>query len=172
MNALRHLGRRVGAWLGRGLLLWLLLLLVGAGGWIFSTAGESPRAAAPASAWGDEALHAWGEDLTALSPVAPANACGLGASSCFKCHNGKRAPSPSLDVRLHPWHVDHQAVNYSCAGCHQGNPRILKQEIAHEKLVAQPLAAPEKTCATCHNPAQVESFTRRYQQVLNGGPQS
>jgi len=165
---------RLFASLARGVALWVLMLAVGAGAWIVldRTASE-PQAATEvaASGWGSEALLAAHEELAALSPVAPANACGLGASSCFKCHNGKRAPAPSADAAAQPWHFNHQSVNYSCAGCHQGNPRILKQEIAHQKLIAKPLTAVDKTCASCHNAADVESLAARYHKVLNGGTQ-
>jgi hypothetical protein len=157
----------------RGAAAWLLLLLSGTGGWIALANLQAPpdTDTRTAAAWGSEALRAMHGELSALSPVAPANACGLGASSCFKCHNGKRAPAPALDAQRSPWHVDHQSVNYSCAGCHQGNPRILKQEIAHEKLVSHPLGVPEKTCASCHSATEVEPYLSRYQKVLNGGPQ-
>lgn len=100
-------------------------------------------------AWGSEVLAEVSEGLQKVSPIPLANACGLGASSCFRCHNGRRAEAPGKDENS-PWHVEHDTVNYSCAGCHKGNPRILKQAIAHKDLVANPVASPEETCASCH----------------------
>lgn len=100
--------------------------------------------------WGAEALYTLQDHAVALSPVALANACGLGASSCFRCHNGKRAVAPQTQADIAPWHQQHGKVNYSCVGCHQGNPRILKADIAHKGLIANPVSAPEKTCASCH----------------------
>lgn len=100
--------------------------------------------------WGSEVLAEASETLQKVSPIALANACGLGASSCFRCHNGKRAEAPNKDEAEAPWHVDHDKVNYSCAGCHKGNPRILKQAIAHKNLIANPVANPDETCASCH----------------------
>lgn len=100
-------------------------------------------------AWGNETLASVGNTLQNLSPIPLANACGLGASSCFRCHNDRRATAPNKGPDA-PWHVEHDKVNYSCAGCHQGNPRILKKDIAHSNLIANSVAAPEKTCASCH----------------------
>jgi hypothetical protein len=151
----------------RGAVLWGVLLLLGAGGWMTLTALGEHGDTAPAG-WGGEALLAVHEDLARLSPIAPANACGLGASSCFKCHNGKRAPAPSLDEQHGIWHLDHQSVNYSCAGCHKGNPRILKQEIAHRKLLGNPLEDTAASCASCHGASQLDAYVDRYQKLLNG----
>lgn len=101
-------------------------------------------------AWGSDALVEVSEALQKVSPIPLANACGLGASSCFRCHNGKRAELPNTDAEEAPWHVEHDKVNYSCAGCHKGNPRILKQDIAHKNLIANPVANPEESCVSCH----------------------
>lgn len=101
-------------------------------------------------AWGGEVLAEVSQGLQKVSPIPLANACGLGASSCFRCHNGRRAEAPGKDEDS-PWHVEHDSVNYSCAGCHKGNPRILKQSIAHKKLIVNPVAKPEETCASCHS---------------------
>ncbi len=105
--------------------------------------------------WGSEALEIIHTQAQQLSPIALANACGLGASSCFRCHNDKRAKAPNYSPVDAPWHAQHKSVNYSCTGCHQGNPRILKQEIAHKNLIVNAAAAPEKTCATCHSADEV-----------------
>jgi nitrate/TMAO reductase-like tetraheme cytochrome c subunit len=101
--------------------------------------------------WGSEALEIIHDQAQQLSPIAFANACGLGASSCFRCHNDKRAKAPDYSPVESSWHAQHKSVNYSCTGCHKGNPRILKQEIAHKDLVVNAAAQPEKTCASCHS---------------------
>lgn len=105
--------------------------------------------------WGSEALEIIHTQAQQLSPIALANACGLGASSCFRCHNDKRAKAPNYSPVDAPWHAQHKSVNYSCTGCHQGNPRILKQEIAHKNLLVNAVATPEKTCATCHSAEEI-----------------
>lgn len=124
-------------------------------------------AGSDANAWGSEALANLSDSAARFSPVALANACGLGASSCFKCHNGKRAALPSVDKQLAPWHVDHAKVNFSCVGCHQGNPRILKQDIAHQGLVSDPRSS-EKSCTTCHTAGDVQSLISKYHAVEAG----
>ncbi len=104
--------------------------------------------AEPGSGWGDEAASAVQQGLQSISPIALANACGLGASSCFKCHNGKRAAEPSTDPVKGPWHAHHRKVNNSCVGCHKGNPRIMVKETSHADLVKSPRSA--EACAGCH----------------------
>lgn len=141
--------------------LWLLLLAGGIPLYLSSGPAAAPEETA---AWGSESLVTLSEQVERLSPVALANACGLGASSCFRCHNGKRAQSPTADAATAPWHANHAKVNYSCAGCHQGNPRILKQEIAHKGLLADPRAEPEKACAGCHAAADVSGLVAKYHQ--------
>jgi hypothetical protein len=140
--------------------LWLLLLAVAIPLYFGSGGGSQAEEAA----WGSEALVTLSDSVERFSPVALANACGLGASSCFRCHNGKRAPSPTVDAATAPWHLDHAKVNYSCAGCHQGNPRILKQEIAHKGLLADPRAEPAKACAGCHATTDVDKLLSKYHQ--------
>ena len=120
----------------------------------------------PASpAWGDEVLASIHEHVLAGLPVRVANACGLGASSCFRCHNGKRAPAPGKDADKDPWHVQHERVNYSCAGCHKGNPRLMKETIAHNGLVANPVAEPKETCFGCHNSADEQQLVDSYRKL-------
>lgn len=111
--------------------------------------------------WGGEALVA---NTVGLSPIAAANACGLGASSCFKCHNGQRAEAPSAK----PWHTEHAKVNHSCAGCHGGNPRLLKESIAHRGMMANPVESPEKACADCHKDGNVDTLAETYRQQQGG----
>jgi hypothetical protein len=106
--------------------------------------------AVAAQGWGVEATVALAEKASRLSPISLANACGLGASSCFKCHNGKRAAAPTSDPAKAPWHADHASVNNSCVGCHKGNARIMKEETAHAKLVAKPRDNAAESCGGCH----------------------
>jgi hypothetical protein len=121
-----------------------------------------PVAVAPAvgtSGWGHEAVE--GAPPVWPSPIAAANACGLGASSCFKCHNGVRAAAPKSGA----WHVDHEKVNFSCVGCHHGNPRLLKMELAHKDLINDPRTNPSGTCgASCHQSDKVADLLKRYQK--------
>lgn len=111
--------------------------------------------------WGVEALAVGA--APAWSPIAAANACGMGASSCFKCHNGSRAPAPKAHRQTAPWHVDHKTVNQSCAGCHKGNARLIKQELAHKDLVKDP-RIDTQACATCHKGGNVADLVKAYQR--------
>jgi len=103
-----------------------------------------------ASGWGAEATSVMAEGLTQLSPISLANACGMGASSCFRCHNGKRAAEPNMDKVKSPWHHQHAKVNNSCVGCHKGNARIMKEDLAHAKMLAKPRDNTADACASCH----------------------
>lgn len=114
--------------------------------------------------WGAEATVAVAEGVARLSPIALANACGLGASSCFKCHNGKRAAAPSMDAALSPWHAQHAKTNNSCIGCHKGNPRIMKKDMAHSKLIAKPRDNAEQVCASCHK-GNLDKVQSAYQAI-------
>ncbi len=118
--------------------------------WALQPDVRAPAAGAAHAGWGAEAAHATADAPLAWLPMAPANACGLGASSCFKCHNGTRAPAPTSDPAKAPWHVHHAKVNNSCVGCHKGNPRIMKEELAHAKMVAKPRDNTSESCGTCH----------------------
>lgn len=120
------------------------------------------------SGWGREALNIVHEQATAWSPIALANACGMGASSCFKCHNGKRAEAPKMDKKTSPWHPDHKSVNDSCVGCHGGNARIIKKDIAHTGVIKDPRPKPE-ACATCHKSGDASSLLKSYQKSTSGG---
>ncbi|MEK8089842.1 hypothetical protein [Thermithiobacillus plumbiphilus] len=115
----------------------------------FGAALKNTAAERVASSWGGEATAAVAEGVSKLSPIPLANACGMGASSCFKCHDGKRAPQPGFDRVKSPWHAQHAKVNNSCVGCHSGNPRIMKQDLAHKALVAKPFGGAQ-SCASCH----------------------
>ncbi len=103
-----------------------------------------------ATGWGSEAIVALAEGVAQLSPISLANACGLGASSCFKCHNGKRAAAPEMNAAKAPWHAQHAKVDNSCVGCHKGNSRIMKQDVAHAKMLAKPRDNTGEACGSCH----------------------
>ncbi len=160
----------------------LMVLLLGLVLWTFGEDRRGPDAQANAASWGHEALDTEPATLADWLPLAPANACGLGGSSCFKCHNGKRAGLPNMDQKKAPWHAQHSKVNNSCVGCHKGkraaaprsdpgkgpwhaqhakvnntcvgchrgNPRVMKEDIAHAKMVAKPRDDSAGTCAGCH----------------------
>lgn len=118
--------------------------------------------------WGAESLAEVHEGISGFSLIGVANACGLGASSCFKCHNGSRADAPKEDPATAPWHAEHRTVNNSCAGCHNGNPRIIRKEMAHNKLIANPREHIDQSCASCHS-ADAETKLTRYLSVMGGG---
>lgn len=122
-------------------------------------AGADSGLATGEAGWGSETLDA-GYQPWSLFPLA--NACGLGASSCFKCHNGKRAKKWSEDPKTAPWHPNHKKVNFSCAGCHKGNPRLLKKSLAHKKLIADPRTKPEESCAKCHQGDDTAKLLKPY----------
>lgn len=114
--------------------------------------------------WGIEALNTLPTRATAWSPIPVANACGLGTSSCFKCHNGQRAPAPKMDKENGLWHAQHMHVNDDCVGCHAGNARIIKKELAHADLIADPRTKPAR-CATCHMSEDNVALLKQYQKV-------
>jgi hypothetical protein len=160
--------------IGRGLVAMLVLTGVTLIGDVVTTPGRSDSQAKLIAnnhpgGWGSEALQAIHSNVTSLSPIRLANACGLGASSCFKCHNGSRAKAPSADLKTAPWHVQHEKVNYSCAGCHAGNPRLMKKELAHTHLIIDPRAQPAQTCFSCHEGANKNDLLKTYQAIAKGG---
>ncbi len=133
---------------------------------------DADRQAAPGrGGWGSEVLAAAREHAFELAPFAVANACGIGASSCFKCHNGTRAAAPKSDKTASPWHPDHKTVNDSCVGCHAGNARLIKKEIAHTQLISDPRGAPER-CAGCHKSGDSAALLKTYQAIAAGGKKS
>lgn len=118
--------------------------------WLVLTGPDFPApeghvANAQQSGWGSESLAELQQGLQKISPIAMANACGMGASSCFKCHNGKRAKAPQEGK----WHVNHKKVNGSCVGCHKGNPRLMKEDLSHTGLLKTPKDGVE-ACGNCH----------------------
>lgn len=135
---------------------------------LFATPAAEPVArAAGEPAWGSEALAAAAERAFEWAPLPVANACGIGASSCFKCHNGKRASAPKADKASAPWHPDHKTVNDSCVGCHSGNARIIKMEIAHTGLVKDPRGA-EQACGKCHKTGNTADLLKTYRIAAGG----
>lgn len=128
----------------------------------------SQESGAERPAWGSEALNAVRERAFALAPISVANACGLGASSCFKCHNGSRAEAPKMEKKVAPWHTDHMNVNDDCVGCHGGNPRIIKKDLAHNKMEKDPRTKVEM-CAKCHQTGNAPTLLKSYQIASGGG---
>ena len=116
------------------------------------------------SGWGQEAIGELREYAAALSPIANANACGIGASSCFKCHNGTRAATPKMDAKTGPWHADHKSVNGSCVGCHKGKDRLIKKELAHEGMIKDSRLKVAETCDSCHKSGNSADLNKRYQK--------
>ena len=114
---------------------------------------------AAAPGWGQEALADVRERMREVSPIGLANACGMGSSSCAKCHNGTRAGA----AKPEKWHTDHKTVNDSCVGCHRGNPRLMKADLAHAKMVVDSRTAPE-TCTTCHKSDDMTKLMAAYQK--------
>lgn len=118
--------------------------------------------------WGSEVLAAARGQAFEFAPFSVANACGIGASSCFKCHNGTRAVAPKRDKKATPWHPDHSTVNDSCVGCHGGNARLIKKELAHANLNKDPRSKVEQ-CASCHKSGDPASLLKAYQLAAAGG---
>lgn len=116
-------------------------------------------------AWGNEALSHVYKGMSKISPIPLANACGLGASSCFKCHNGRRAPAVNMDAKKAPWHTEHEPVNYSCAGCHQGNPRLMIKSMAHSKMLSDPRSNLKLACSTCHSGDDMTVLSKPYMSL-------
>ncbi|MDX9766621.1 MAG: hypothetical protein RBT51_04705, partial [Ectothiorhodospiraceae bacterium] len=70
-----------------------------------------------------------------------------------------RAAAPSTLA----WHTQHDKVNGSCVGCHAGNPRLMRQEMAHKGLVGDPRANPE-ICASCHK-SDLDALVEQYRKI-------
>jgi hypothetical protein len=113
--------------------------------------------------WGAAAIAAPHRYEAKWSPIAAANACGMGASSCFKCHAAGRGPA----ISEKPWHSDHSQVNNDCVGCHHGSPYLLKKTLAHADLVPDPRTAPDKSCtnAGCHQSDEANKLVVTYRNI-------
>lgn len=152
---IRKLLRTLGVWLLLAAVPVIFLLSKGIQGY-----GEKDS-----DPWGSESLVESKRDLEYLLKhtisIPLANACGLGATSCFKCHSGSSAVAPSAK----PWHLDHKRVNFSCNGCHKGNPRLIAKELAHTKMIPNPLTQPENTCASCHMGQDIGRLVNKYKGI-------
>lgn len=114
--------------------------------------------------WGEEALKAVHAGAHRWLPIPIANACGIGASSCFKCHNGQRAEAPKMDKENGLWHAQHMYVNDDCVGCHAGNTRLIKKDLAHTGMIVDPRTHPER-CVACHKSGDVVALLKQYQKA-------
>lgn len=136
-----------GKWLRAGVMFSIFALTLS---WLGGTPSrDEANHGVAQTGWGTESLNVVRDGLSQISPIALANACGMGASSCFKCHNGTRAAAPGMDAAKSPWHVQHKTVNNSCVGCHKGNPRLMKEEMAHANMVKSPKQGAD-SCGNCH----------------------
>ncbi|MDO9226066.1 MAG: cytochrome c3 family protein [Pseudomonadota bacterium] len=151
----------IGKWLRAGMVFSILAVGVA----LFAAGGKSIEGTttAQSQAWGSESLADLRSGLDMISPIALANACGMGASSCFKCHNGKRASAPNMDAAKAPWHAQHKKVNNSCVGCHKGNPRLMKEDMAHAGMLKGPRAGAD-ACGDCHK-SDLAKLEAVYQSV-------
>lgn len=142
--------------------LWLSLLIIPVvmTGWAVyaSYVASNGIPGGESDAWSSAVMSGVHEVIITSSPIEVANACGLGASSCFKCHNGKRAAAPADK----PWHTEHQKVNHSCAGCHKGNERLMVKDMAHRNLIADSRTKSQETCMECHKDGNSEALNSKY----------
>ena len=122
---------------------------------------DSSQQTAAHDGWGGEALSLAYDGISA-SIIPLANACGVGSSSCYKCHNGKRATAPDMDSKKAPWHKEHAKVNKSCAGCHKGNPRLMRESMAHNKMISDPRNKLQQACSTCHAGDDLDTLSKPY----------
>ena len=165
MRPTHPLVHRLGDLCRRGLrtLAGMGVLAVVAVAWTLLAGEGPPRPEAPPAAastgWGHEALADVRERMRAVSPIAEANACGMGASSCFKRHNGTRAGAPKAEK----WHSDHRSVNDSCVGCHKGNARLIKAELAHAGMVKDARLSPD-LCSNCHKSGNLATLVSSYKK--------
>ncbi len=147
----------------------LLLICLGMSGVMIFMITDNPQqnftAETETSEWGSEAISEVYDGLSRLSPISLANACGLGASSCFKCHNGKRAMAPKTSPADGPWHEQHSSVNNSCTGCHKGNPRLMKEKMAHSRLLTDVLNNTDKACSKCHSGDELDDLIKAYTAI-------
>ncbi len=148
----------IGGWL----LLAIPVALVAWAGYAGHVSDHGLPVAADNDDWSGRVLSAIHEGIVVGSPIPVANACGLGASSCFKCHNGKRAAEPSEGI----WHDDHAEVNHSCVGCHDGNERLMLERMAHKDLIAKPLDKAGEMCGDCHADDDADGMIAKYREAL------
>ncbi len=158
--------RRTLSWLS----MLILMLLIGFGvEWVGSQAtGNHARTLTipdpDEAGWGAASLQVDAGTGRQFQLISLANACGLGSSSCFKCHNGSRAEQPAAE----PWHTQHDNVNRSCDGCHGGNPRLMKESMSHRGLVVNPIEQPQEYCYKCHAGSDAPALLGQYVQTAKG----
>jgi len=147
----------------RGLWLSLLVVPVVMAGWVVyaSYVISNGVPGGEDGSWSSEVLAEIHEGIIEASPMGIANACGLGASSCFKCHNGKRAEAPGPQK----WHSEHDKVNGSCVGCHSGNQRLMVKNMAHRDLIGDPRMKAQETCMSCHDDADQDALVQQYMSI-------
>lgn len=159
---MKQISNRLGKWKKSMLKVGLPLLLVPVMAVVWASyAGHVSVNGTPVAddgSWSSEVLENVHEKMVAHSPIPVANACGLGASSCFKCHSGKRADKPSDAM----WHQEHASVNHSCVGCHKGNERLMLKNMAHKDLIGDPRVKSEETCVTCHTDGDAQALLDKY----------
>ena len=114
--------------------------------------------------WSSEVLADIHEKVIISAPIPVANACGLGASSCYKCHNGKRSGLPSKEFCLE----QHKKVNNSCVGCHKGNARLMVESMAHKGLVPDPRTIAQEVCMDCHTGVDLQTLLGKYPKSQQG----
>lgn len=147
----------------RGVLLSLLVIPAVMAGWVgyASYVISNGVPGGEDGSWSSDVLAEIHEGIITASPVEMANACGLGASSCFKCHNGKRAEAPGPQK----WHSEHDKVNGSCVGCHSGNQRLMVKNMAHRDLIGDPRMKSQETCMSCHKDADPKALVDKYMGI-------
>jgi hypothetical protein len=80
-----------------------------------------------------------------LLPASVRAQCGEPAkSSCMTCHE-KVAPVAENGQ----WHVLHASKDI-CLNCHGGNGSTMEKDLAHEGMMAEPLADIYTDCHSCH----------------------
>ena len=54
------------------------------------------------------------------------------------------------------------SVDNSCVGCHKGNPRLIKKELAHTEMVKDPRPKAAEMCAGCHKTGNAADLVKAY----------
>ncbi len=97
----------------------------------------------------------------------PANAqCGEPQpSSCTTCHTQEDPVSGNGE-----WHIIHASKDI-CINCHGGNATTMNKDLAHERLVANPLSDIYTDCHSCH-PEDYAKRTKGFAIALGVTPGS
>jgi hypothetical protein len=85
-------------------------------------------------------------------------------SSCMTCHE-KEAPVAENGE----WHVVHASKDI-CLNCHGGNGSTMEKDLAHEGMMAEPLADIYTDCHSCHPDYQQQAA--QYAPILGITPGS